>query len=85
MGWYINPPAQTKESWLLQHGEQTVGPCEITKTHLPVCLVDNGPFTAAAVCPHTREIEDFTYECGRRKQWFRVPRQALADYGFYVE
>lgn len=85
MGWYINPPSMSKERWLTENGQRTDGPAPITETHLPVCLVNNGPFTAAAICPHEREVQAFASPDGRPKIWFSVSRQSLADNGFYQE
>lgn len=85
MGWYINPPSQSKESWLLDRDEPTTKPGQITETHLPVCLVNNGPFTAAAVCPNERELAEFAREDGRPKVWFQISRRDLADHGFFKE
>jgi hypothetical protein len=60
MGIYVNPrDGLTKEAWLAMHGDRTLGPCEITAEHLPVCLVDNGLFTAAGVAYTPRELEAF--------------------------
>lgn len=83
MGYYINPHDMSKEQWLAEHGERTVGPQAITETHLPVCLVNNGAFNAAGICPNDNEVQAFMYPCGRPKQWFLVSRQALAEAGFY--
>lgn len=83
MGLYINVP-QGKEAWLKQHGEntgKTVPP--ITGTHIPVCLVDNGMFTAAAICHNQREIAAFTQpDDFRPKTWYRVPVDSLIGLGF---
>lgn len=35
-----------------------------------VCVVDNGPYAAAAHAYNNREYEEFKSPCGRRKQWF---------------
>ena len=70
MGIYINPKEMKKEQWLEENGlpipEEWVS--EITSEQfkkdfwpfLPVCLVDNGPFTAAGI--------GFSFEETRR--WF---------------
>lgn len=81
MGYYVNPPMD-KGLWLEQNGVKTAGPCEITESHLPVCLVDNGPFTAAAVGVDAREVQAFQQPGDYRpKQWFRVSREALIKIG----
>lgn len=86
MGWYINPHSQTKEDWLAEHGTRTLGPGEITETHLPICLVDNGFFTAAAICPNERELIEFARDDDDRpKVWFSVPRKTLIEHHFLEE
>lgn len=73
MGCYINPRDCSKEEFLHEHGELTAGPCEITATHLPVVIVHNGFFTAAAVGYSPREVEAFTQPTDNRpKLWFKV-------------
>jgi len=82
MGQYINPQDTTKERWLFLHGEPTEGPCEITESHLPVVLVNNGLFTAAGVCPHPQEVAAFVRPDDLRpKQWFRVKIEDLEKVG----
>jgi hypothetical protein len=83
MGLYINVP-QGKEAWLNQHGENTGSSVpSITPTHLPVCLVDNGMFTAAAICYSPRELEAFNQPGDfRPKTWYRVPVDSLIGLGF---
>jgi hypothetical protein len=85
MGWYINPRSSTKEDWLAEHGTPTRGPTEITETHLPVCLVNNGYFTAAVICPDERELIEFGRDDNRPKVWFSVPRQTLIEHHFFQE
>jgi len=81
MGCYINPTnGQTKEQWLAEHsdGPSTTGKAGIiVNDYYPVCLVDNGAFTAAAVCYNNREIETFKRDDGRRKAWFQVHKDDL--------
>lgn len=50
---------------------------EQDEEYVPVCLVDNGAFTAAGICTNTRELSAFLREDGRPKLWFLVPVQAL--------
>ena len=77
MGCYINTAAG-KEAWLAENATPVRGPMPITETHVPVCLVDNGPFTAAAVAYSERELEAFTQPTDfRPKQWFYVSREAV--------
>ena len=55
MGLYINPPTMTKEEFLAAHAERVTEQriqkflFDPDKMALPLCLVDNGNFTALAV------------------------------------
>lgn len=82
MGNYVNPTNMPKETWLILNGEETTEPCAISESHLPVCLVDNGPFTAAGVGVDAREVEAFNQPGDfRPKRWFKVSREALREVG----
>jgi hypothetical protein len=85
MGYYINPKSITKERWLTEHGRlitlaeakaHTVG------DNVVVCLVDNGVFTAAAICYSDRERNVFAEPDGRPKRWYLVSRELLVREGF---
>lgn len=76
MGYYINPPDQTKEQWLQANGIQqdSVPSLDPTGVNVPVCLMDNGPFTAAVVAYDQSEIDAFSDPSDDRpKVWFLVP------------
>jgi len=80
MGYYINPTDMTKEDFLCQHGTPIMGKeayVNITEDRLPVCLVDNGFFTAAGIAYSAGEVDVFLHPDGRPKKWFSVPRAAL--------
>ena len=78
MGCYVNPPDGKKVEWLIRHGEEIESPCAITKSHVPVCLVNNGVFFAAAIAYKLSEVEAFNQPTDfRPKQWFKVPREKL--------
>lgn len=83
MTFYINPPEGTKEEWLATHALQEVRAIpgcfhyDETSDCALVCLVDNGPFTAAAVCYNNDEVQTFLHPDGRPKRWFIVPKRAL--------
>lgn len=84
MGCYINPPDQTKEQWLRQNAEVLLVPpssCgELAADKLPVCLVDNGSFTAAGVAFDDRELEAFQDPSDPRpKVWFSAPRTLIRE------
>lgn len=77
MGCYIDPKDMTKEQWLAINatGLATHGPGEITSTHVPVCLVHNGDFTAAGVAYDEVELHRFNNPNDPRpKIWFQVER-----------
>jgi len=77
MGKYINtnskglPLPPNKVKGLLEDGAT-----EITDEKFVddmVCIVDNGPFMAAAFCDTLSEYEQFKYPCGRKKWWLHYP------------
>jgi hypothetical protein len=90
MGLYINPKDCSKEVWLLDNGTM------ITQTEaqkfayspdkkddfLPVCLVDNGWMTAAAIACSAEERDIFVENVRdhRPKQWFVVAKEKLEPY-----
>lgn len=79
MGCYVNPSDCSKEEFLRKYGHDTGNkPCKITETHLPVCLVHNGHFTAAAVCYNESEVKAFSRPDDHRPSlWFKVSRTDL--------
>lgn len=82
MGYYIDPPDMSKEAWLAKHGlARTEAPSfdVVKQGALPVCLVDNGIFTAAGVAFSQRELEEFKRSDGRPRKWYVVSIQALKD------
>lgn len=76
MGIYINPKDQSKEEWLIKNKEIVHVEVDF-KNYFSVCLVDNGMFTAAAVCGDENERERFSIPDGRPKQWFVVSLESL--------
>ena len=79
MGCYINPKNMTKETWLKKYATSQAGPTPITSYVVPVCLVDNGMFTAAGVAYDQREIEAFTFPDNRPKIWYSAMRVDLYE------
>jgi hypothetical protein len=78
MGCYVNPRDMSKEEWLLKHGRQVpLSECQVSTDEIPVCLVDNGAFSAAGVAFDQAELNAFSSPDGRLKYWFMVPRAAL--------
>ena len=73
MGEYINPRDRSKEQFLLDHGRLIDSPGDVYAGELPVCLVDNGPFTAAGIAYSRGEIEAFDSPSDDRpKSWWAV-------------
>lgn len=79
MGCYINPPDKSKEKWLEENGTVVGTPVfDPSLETLPVCLVSNGFFTAAAICFSEAEMMEFNDPEDRRpKLWYRVSRPKL--------
>ena len=84
MGYYINPPDSSKEEWLAQHGTPISSSEAATFIFdgecLPVCLVNNGAFTAAGIAYDPRERDAFIrpdYGKQRPRRWFKVPKHLL--------
>lgn len=81
MGEYINPREITKEQFLQREGRLIKGPDQVEPGELPVCLVNNGPFTAAGIAYDEQEIQAFTVPSDSRpKQWYGVSYEKLAPY-----
>lgn len=87
MGYYINPESMTKEQFLELYG-QKISDDEAAvlrardSKQTTVCLVDNGPFTAAGICYDDRERDAFVagFLRGtdhRPHQFYRVPSYLL--------
>jgi hypothetical protein len=75
MGYYINPPDLTKEAWLQEYGQVTTTPAWPAPVDtVMVCLVDNGPFTAAAIAYCEEEFNEFSAPSDPRPRiWYYVP------------
>jgi hypothetical protein len=87
MGYYINPPDCTKEHWLATKGTVISRPLsldDVGPNHLPVCLVDNGPFRAAGIAYSQSELDAWNQDeldgDRRPRTWYRVSKEALAPY-----
>ena len=80
MGCYINPEGMTKDFWLYRRQEGTLeAPVwdDMPEGMLPVCLVQNAEFSAAAVAYTESERDSFAHEDGRPKRWFLISIEAL--------
>lgn len=94
MGVYVNPQDETKEVYLEREGVE-IGETDVEtwfdviwandadhKNRLPVCLVENMMFTAAAVCYCQGEIDEFTaspIDDPRPRKWYSVPIEKLKE------
>lgn len=84
MGYYINPRDLSKEDWLRGHGTP-IQPSwarhfNYQGDDLPVCLVRNAGFSAAAIGYCNSETEEFLRDDGRVKKWYSVPKEKLREF-----
>lgn len=79
MGLYINPKEERKEAFLNRTAKLIDEPVTITNSEeVIVCLVDNGAFTAAAVCFDSVELKEFTNSRDYRpKKWYSLNKSYL--------
>jgi len=85
MGMYINPTdGRTKEEFLEEEGiylNTFILPDAfdtLDKDDILVCLVDNGMFTAAAVCYNKSEFDIFRLDnSGRPMKWYFIERKVI--------
>ena len=84
MGYYINPEVGTKEAWLAENGSRITAveakEYPSNQGRVLVCLVDNGPFTAAGIAFDDEERDAFMDPDGRPKKWFLVKRELLKPF-----
>ena len=81
MGYYVNPPNETKESFLKREGIE-ISPRDVRWEDIPVgCFpvvwLHNGLFTAAGVAYSKRELEAFLHPDGRPKKVYIVEIEKL--------
>ncbi len=83
MGFYINPVGCPKEQWLQENATE-ISPDEAlpalqTGLLFPICLVDNGPFTAAGIAFDEDELKAFQHpDSGliqRPRKWYTLTRE----------
>lgn len=90
MGYYIQGPARGKGEFLMEkygadivsktRAEQLINSNEFAV----VCVVDNGPFEAAALCYDTREFEAFSNPSDyRSKLWMTMERAKAHELAGY--
>ena len=90
MGYYVNPEdGSSKEDWLNANADQEATNALAqnfrwedvnSDSQLPVCLVDNGPFTAAGIAYDEDEFKVFMHEDGRAKTWYIVDKNLLQQF-----
>jgi len=87
MGYYINPSdGSEKEAWLEEHAvfitkyEAKDFDFETSPDLLPVCLVDNGAFTAAAIAYDAMERDRFIEPDHRPKIWYLVKKELVKEW-----
>ena len=81
MGCYVNTDG-SKELWLRENATPLPGPpkslSELSADKLPVCLINNGFFTAAGVAFSDDELQNFQNPDDLRpKRWFKATRTSL--------
>ena len=83
---YINPQFDSKETWLRSNGvrlEKQPLTVDFKADFLLVCLVSNGPFTAAGIVHEFRDFLTFTDPIDPRpKTWYAVKKDILARDGY---
>lgn len=85
MGLYINPKNTSKEQWLLDNSTNVFLQAPnnlkmIPYNHVLVCLVNNGPFRAAAVIYSNDELKAFANPSdGREKTWHIVSLEKIKE------
>lgn len=85
MGYYINPKDKSKEECLkvngnkITHDQAQKHQAGEGGQHL-VCLIDNGPFTVAAIAYDDRERDEFLCPDPRPREWYLVPTDKLREW-----
>lgn len=81
MGAYVNPEGMSKEDWLEKHGNwhphQPIAWEDVEEGSLPVVLVSNPGFTAAAIGFNKEEYRVFIEPDGRFKEFYTVKIEDL--------
>ena len=81
MGLYINPSNCSKEQWLRENARQVERQdAKVTDEEVPVILVRNPTFSAAAVCYDQRELNAFSAPGDRRPAtWYMAARGKVRE------
>jgi membrane protease subunit (stomatin/prohibitin family) len=88
MGYYINPKDMTKEEFLVKNGTPISKKDFLYANfedngQMIVVLVDNGPFTAAAIMESNKELRDWQFQTAtdyRPTKYFICPVKCLKPY-----
>ena len=74
MGFYLNPNDMTKEIFLRKYGKEITKEDFLNPNYDPsmmkVCLINNGPFTAAGIGYSQQECEEFCRPSDMRPKRF---------------
>jgi hypothetical protein len=84
MGFYVNPPNETKETFLLREGLEVPKADwdKVPKDSIPVILINNGMFTAAGITYDEKEYNAFLDPSDSRpKKIFIVKKSNLKEIG----
>jgi len=90
MGFYVNPKDCSKEEWLKQNAVLVSSDFvydEVSKLeYYPICLVDNGSFTAAAILYNEEEADRFRRPSDLRPKKFWVAlKEDLKEWYYNVD
>ena len=91
MGYYIEVPenkGKAQQIVELYGGRIVLSPPlfeDIAPDEAIICVVDNGPFEAAAFCYNQDELYAFTHMDGRRRVWVVMDRRRACDLTGYEE
>lgn len=89
MGYYIETSSRNdKAKWLVDNAKAmiTFAPVAGTAEMIPVCVVDNGAFEAAAIAFDKDELEVFEDPRDERfRMWLSVPRAEVLRLCPHVE
>jgi len=91
MGYYIEvPKSKDKAQQIVElyGGRIVFSPPsfeDITPDDAIICVVDNGPYEAAAFCYNQDELYAFTHKDGRPRTWVIMNRQKACELTGYEE
>jgi hypothetical protein len=84
MGYYIEVPKDLHKAFQIINiygAKKLMAPpktlSEIPSDQALICVVENGPFDAAAYCYNDGELKDFSYQDGRMKTWLTLDKKLV--------